>query len=1229
MESKINKEEESNIKENYLYERETDNSETKLKTINSNKNSKSPKSINYCSRKLHEILNEKNFFLALDENGNTNLLPDNVYIIPNDSNLIVKILNGSKISKNCCIVLSIYINHISNPINQKLENDFDKNDENRDVSINEEEKKKKILKSIDLNNQIENKNIEINNYYFKTPKSNHIKEINSSYSINYEDLISNKYLSIDELKKISKIYNLEKKSFNSDESRIENENKKIKIHEVIEEEKIKEFEKHLIFPIVYDTDIYFIIPCKFPCPLSFFILYENSNLNGTGDIFVSIENNNNSESSFNNEIDNTQFFRNFNHHTNEINILIEPKLKIGNKEIDIEALSIQTILSKSLGKISEWEEYFKEASLLNYNIIHYTPIQMIGKSDSLYCLKDQTEINDCFFIEKTPKEEKFTIIKNKITNLKKNYNIGSIVDIVLNHTAANSEWLLNHPDAGYNLDNCPYLTVSYELDKIILDYSHRFSGKKVSCKSSPFIYNENDLSDLMGELSSEIYKKNFDEYFLISIENIIDEFIFYYISYKKNFNDYLKKKKYLANKLIEKKLNFYDENHIYQLILESADNYGASRYGVKINTEFISILLLKDGFSENQFICEVKKYLNRLNEDWRNKSKEFIKQAVENTKAGIRYEFIQLKRYKVTEKKRLVENYFTSLEANNKKAIFACNGWLFGVNDPTINFAKYGFWNYFNRSIVIWGDCVKLNYGEKSEDSPYLWKHMTEYVIGMAQIFDGFRLDNAHSTPIYLAEFLIKKAREVNPNLIIIAELFAGTKEREIEFVKRIGINLLIREIIYCSNTEEICDNLFKFGGGKERVLGKLDENSSLYLDSNKILKYKKLKGRKPKSVIFDITHDNPTLFEKYSNLGLNLTYLCCNSMIGSSIGSTRGFDQLFPYQPSVVKENRVYSYDYSFENIIKTNQKILGDQEEFIKTYSNCLNYIKNEEFINNEFITKFEKDIENTKTKLEEKIIIDKSTTFEFNPSQSGIYYIPHKVCLAISSNGWKPDIVLEKINNNLWRKKLPLPDGIYEYKYVINNNNWVFDKSKPTIKDKSNNVNNQLLIGQNISSNIKTNYNQTQNDNIKIINHEFYLSNKDLKILRREMNFLRRIIAETTNYDLSEFFIWRDRDILLIYRGLYNDLTKKDNENNIDYDGYALISRSGFEKNVDSLVSSRIELPGIIYELVFFANIKIPEFDLDKIRCDQKIIGVDSNIFFSKNIKNLWEISKINRV
>ena len=51
-------------------------------------------------------------------------------------------------------------------------------------------------------------------------------------------------------------------------------------------------------------------------------------------------------------------------------------------------LSLMTVMSRCLGKMSRWPEVLENVAALGYNAIHLTPIQTYGESFSHYSIKD-------------------------------------------------------------------------------------------------------------------------------------------------------------------------------------------------------------------------------------------------------------------------------------------------------------------------------------------------------------------------------------------------------------------------------------------------------------------------------------------------------------------------------------------------------------------------------------------------------------------------------------------------------------------------------------------------------------------------------------------------------------------------------------------------------------------------------------------------------------------------
>ena len=129
-----------------------------------------------------------------------------------------------------------------------------------------------------------------------------------------------------------------------------------------------------------------------------------------------------------------------------------------------------------------------------------------------------------------------------------------------------------------------------------------------------------------------------------------------------------------------------------------------------------------------------------------------MKEAMGSFEGEIKYFKIELKNYEAGPYNKLIKPYFRELP-NDERTKAVCNGWIMDAK-PMEDFGMTG-WHYLRRTVNIWGDSVKLRYGSCPADSPFLWEHMSTYVSDMAQVFDGFRLDNAHSTPIHVCNYLL------------------------------------------------------------------------------------------------------------------------------------------------------------------------------------------------------------------------------------------------------------------------------------------------------------------------------------------------------------------------------------------------------------------------------------------------------------------------------------------
>ena len=981
------------------------------------------------------------------------------------------------------------------------------------------------------------------------------------------------------------------------------------------------------FPYKINTSIYFKIKTKNSGNISIFFMY--------------------------NDIGNKIKF------TEPFYILINPIIEIDkNINININEIKLQTVISKNIGKISEdFENYYKEISLLGYNFIHFKTLQTLSSTDNLYSIKNHNELNLELFTEEEninlSSQEKYTILESSLKFLKSNYGIASITDLILTQTSTESRWMIEHPECGYNLENSPWLTVAYELDKILVNYSEAFYEKKVECNCAPFINNEKDLNEVMEEISKIVIKNNFEEFFLINMSKNLTNFKNFYKIYKnfQNAKTYNIKTNMILSEVIKeyelREMDFnniekIDEKVVYDLIYQSCEKYGYKRYGVEMPTEFVSLLIIEKNkrknnklISEYEFLNEIKKYNILINKDWNLKSKEMIRIALLNIKEFIRYRFLQLG--KVGIKKKLIDNYFHVIDENIPQKILLCNGWIMQSEDENNlypDITAYGTWYFFKRKVIIWKDTIKINYGDDiTNTSNFLITYMDKYINNLSKIFDGFFIESMINVPFFILKYFIYNAKKINPNILLITQLpltddessenDEKQKNLEKKYSEILGINLFVHEIIWDTSNKEIMNNIFKNIDDISQE-NYINFDNNLYSISKKNENdfeyhcYKYLTPKKTHCIFYDLTQDNQSYYEKYNLLSIQSAMLGSISLLNCSIGSTRGFDQLFPYQVSSQKEKRLYNFD----------------NNEFISIINkiSSINFnIKQNEF---------------------------KEVLFVFNvKEQRNFKYKIDNIKLALSFHDWEPDILMKRKNKDKFTAKVKLPIGKHYYKYLLNDKLWTCDFSKQIEIDQNNNMNNvlDLTFIENIQIpdlKLLRCYINTIRENLKNKNTETYINqSNDLLCVMRILTEKNSLINE--NIEISSDIIAKYKNIKKekfsnnindnLLENIFddNDNLNKENNNMSNpligsplnlFEGYVMICRPVSDiNNYNNEGKGKFIIPGKISDFIcgfIFSNNNI-EYDLNNILNDNYLIGIRTNINFIKDMNYLSSIATINYI
>lgn len=162
-------------------------------------------------------------------------------------------------------------------------------------------------------------------------------------------------------------------------------------------------------------------------------------------------------------------------------------------------------------------------------MVHYTPLQERGSSDSPYSIRDQMKYDSSLFGTKLTSSAGRTKVEDTLKLAREKYGLLSLTDVVLNHTANDSEWLVDHPEAGMISDsfqffflinpttgfspaNTPHLTPALELDTAILEFSSSLAARGLPT----IVTSEEDIEKLISAFHDDIQGLDLWQFYVLN-----------------------------------------------------------------------------------------------------------------------------------------------------------------------------------------------------------------------------------------------------------------------------------------------------------------------------------------------------------------------------------------------------------------------------------------------------------------------------------------------------------------------------------------------------------------------------------------------------------------------------------------------------------------------------------------------------------------------------------------
>eukprot|EP01147_Barroeca_monosierra_P006020 gene6020-7349_t len=596
--------------------------------------------------------------------------------------------------------------------------------------------------------------------------------------------------------------------------------------------------------------------------------------------------------------------------------IVEPTITIGDRIVTIGGLTVQTLVPTCLGPIEEWWDRILVTANAGFNAVHFCPLQEMGSSRSPYSIRDQLRLEPSTFgcdQQHAKKLLKQFMDKARQPRADGGLDLVFLIDVVYNHTSKEAPWLVDHPEAGYSLSNTPHLKPAYVLDCAIQWFSRKLDSGLITFDDhhiSAILHSESEakfIVDVFFDTVTEYIR--LWEFFVVDVEDALLEFKSIFVP----------NSSFPENTVARSQDVRLDSSMI--VAGKSYDRF-STRLDIKAAAAALSHLSLTNA------MAVIRKFLEQFNLEQYIRLDEDMTVAREAMFHTIVWERVNLRgprKGRISRENPLVNPYFACVSAEDpsfiddicinvsshrsfrippsdvpcplnlvdSRYILACNGWVWSA-DPARDFISEEKRSYLRREIVIWGDSVKLRYGDKPDDNPWLWEHMFTYTKEMAGMFSGLRIDNCHSTPKHVGQAMMDTARAANPNLIVLAELFTQSEEVDIIYTNTLGIDSLLHECMSTHSAGDYSRILHRFGGLPVGSFSSLPHHALPLLSAV------------PRITLLAASHDNEFPATKHTVFN-SLPLFALSAMIHNGIGSTRGFEELFQANLSVVNEKRKY----------------------------------------------------------------------------------------------------------------------------------------------------------------------------------------------------------------------------------------------------------------------------------------------------------------------------------